>query len=632
MCGISGFCDFTGNSNEQLLKDMNDTMEHRGPDGDGLYFRAQDSYTLGMGHKRLSIIDLSNNGAQPMHFEHLSIVFNGEVYNYREIKKELQDKGYSFTSDSDTEVVLKAFDCWEHQAVHKFIGMFAFAIYNKKHNQLHLYRDRAGVKPLYYYFHQGLLLFASELKAFHQHPRFDKTLDINALSFYLKSGYYHAPETVFTHSKKLQPGHYLSLDLNTKELTTTCYWNVLTYYNAPVNKASEEEILFETEKLLQSAFEYRMVADVPVGVFLSGGYDSSAVAALLQKGRTQKIKTFTIGFHEQGYNEAPFAKQVAEHLGTEHYEYYCTRKEAQDLIPQLPFYYDEPFADSSAIPTMLVSAFARKQVTVALSADGGDELFGGYGKYFGFNNPMHNLIKLPYLLRKGLSPLATLVKHLPGVSNAEIKAESLYEVLSSKQAGRYFIEPRLFGRHSLEDTLLLPHTTHAGAFDDFNLLQPQVDTLNSMLAVDYKTYMVDDILAKVDRATMSVSLEGREPLLDHRLVEYLGAIPGNKKTPDNQQKYLLKKIVHQYLPKEMMDRKKMGFGVPLVHWFKDELGEYFERYLNEVTITADGIFNPARIKAIQHTYKNSTHPATSEVAFTQLWYLLCFQMWKERWM
>lgn len=631
MCGITGFCDFTMRSSKDLLGQMNDTLQHRGPDADGLYYDQTDAYTLGLGHKRLSIIDLSPNGAQPMHFEHLSIVFNGEVYNYREIKKELLEKGYSFTSDSDTEVVLKAFDCWQHEAVHRFIGMFAFAIFNKKTQQLHLYRDRAGVKPLYYSFRNGILLFGSELKALMAHPALDKTLDRNALSFYLKSGYYHAPHTVFEYCKKLEPGHYLTLHIPRQQVSITCYWNVIDFYNRPARHVQEDELLFETEQLMQSAFNYRMVADVPVGVFLSGGYDSSAVAALLQKDRTQKIKTFTIGFHEEGFNEAPFAKQVAQHLGTEHYEYYCTRKEAQDLLPQLPFYYDEPFADSSAIPTMLVSAFARKQVTVALSADGGDELFGGYGKYFGYGNPAHKLLKLPYSIRNLLAPLASVVRLTPGITNAEIKAESLYEVLSAKQAGRYFIEPRLFGRHSLHDTLLQPFETPAGAFNDFNMLAPHVDLLNSMLAVDYKTYMVDDILTKVDRATMSVSLEGREPLLDHRLVEYLANVPGHLKTPGNRPKYILRKIVHQYLPPTLMDRKKMGFGVPLVHWFKDELGAYFDTYLNEQELQADGLFNVTRIRKIREVYRHG-HAQTAEVAFTQLWYLLCFRMWQKKWL
>jgi asparagine synthase (glutamine-hydrolysing) len=631
MCGITGFCDFTIRSSKALLGQMNDTLQHRGPDADGLYFEQTDAYTLGLGHKRLSIIDLSTNGAQPMHAEHLSIVFNGEVYNYREIKKELLDKGYTFISDSDTEVVLKAFDCWQHTAVYRFIGMFAFAIFNKKTQELHLYRDRAGVKPLYYSFHNGVLLFGSELKALMAHPALDKTLDMDALSFYLKSGYYHAPHTVFEYTKKLEPGHYLTLDIQRQQLSTTCYWNVVDFYNCPVRHVQEDELLHDTEQLMQSAFNYRMVADVPVGIFLSGGYDSSAVAALLQKDRTQKIKTFTIGFHEEGFNEAPFAKQVAHHLGTEHYEYYCTRKEAQDLLPQLPFYYDEPFADSSAIPTMLVSAFARKQVAVALSADGGDELFGGYGKYFGYSNPAHKLLKLPFALRRGLAPLASLLRYAPGLANAEIKAESLYEVLNARQAGRYFIEPRLFGRHSLHGTLLQPYETPSGAFNDFSLLAPHVDLLNSMLAVDYKTYMVDDILTKVDRATMSVSLEGREPMLDHRLVEYLATIPGATKTWQNKPKHLLRSIVHQYLPQKLMDRRKMGFGVPLVHWFKDELRDYFEIFLNEEELKADGIFNHYRVRKIRDVY-NKNNNKSAEVAFAQLWHITIFRMWQKQWL
>jgi len=630
MCGITGFCDFTMRSNKELLGQMNNTLQHRGPDADGLYYEQTDAYTLGLGHKRLSIIDLSPNGAQPMHFEHLSIVFNGEVYNYREIKKELLEKGYSFISDSDTEVVLKAFDCWQHEAVHRFIGMFAFAIFNKKTKQLHLYRDRAGVKPLYYRFRNGILLFGSELKALMAHPALDKTLDRNALSFYLKSGYYHAPHTVFEHCKKLEPGHYLTLHIPRQQVSTTCYWNVIDFYNRPARHVQEDELLFETEQLMQSAFNYRMVADVPVGVFLSGGYDSSAVAALLQKDRTQKIKTFTIGFHEEGFNEAPFAKQIAQHLGTEHYEYYCTQKEAHELLPQIPFFYDEPFADSSAIPTMLISAFAREQVTVALSADGGDELFGGYGKYLGYNRSVNHLFKIPFYIRKQLLPVCTFINRIPSLSNKEIKSESLFALLSSRNLARYFIEPRLFGERELSSLLVKQQIIPYGSFENFNDFNNSVDAFNQMLAVDYKTYMVDDILTKVDRATMSVSLEGREPLIDHRLVEFLSVIPSRMKLSRFGAKGILKSIVHNYLPIELMMRKKSGFGIPLHQWLSESIIAYLNEEETRKKIKLLEIFNFEYIDILINNFLKKDNN-TKEYYFTKLYYIYSWLKWHDEW-
>ena len=381
MCGISGFIDFTKKTDRTILEKMNRIMAHRGPDGEGYGIYNSNTATIGLGHRRLSIIDLTEGGSQPQTFKSLHITFNGEIYNYAEIKKTLEDKGHQFNSHSDTEVILHAYAEWGSKALQQFIGMFAFVIYDEAKQKLFACRDRAGVKPFFYYWKDDLFLFGSELKALMQHPSFIKKINLDAAAAYMQLGYVPTPHCIFNNAHKLKPGHFLEVDVNSKSITATQYWNVYDAYNQPVLKIDLPDAIAETEKLLISAFQYRMVSDVPVGVFLSGGYDSTCVTALLQANNTEKIKTFTIGVPDAGLNEAPYAKEIAAHLGTDHTEYYCTEKEAIEIVPQLPFFYDEPFADSSAIPTTLVSKIAREKVTVALSADAGDEIFAGYNRY-----------------------------------------------------------------------------------------------------------------------------------------------------------------------------------------------------------------------------------------------------------
>ncbi|RYG12451.1 MAG: asparagine synthase (glutamine-hydrolyzing), partial [Chitinophagaceae bacterium] len=367
MCGIAGLVDFNRTSSLEILQKCTNTLEHRGPDGNGFEFIDQEHFQLGLGHRRLSIIDLSNAASQPMWYKDLCIIFNGEIYNYAEIRAELESLGHQFLSLSDTEVILHAFEEWQAAMLPKFIGMFTFVIYDRAASTVFCCRDRAGVKPFFYYWKDGLLLFGSELKALVAHPRFDKKINMDALAAYMQFGYVPTPHCIFQETFKLKPGHYIEVNIAQKSFKTTQYWSVYDSYNRPTLDISYNEAVIETEKLLTSAFQYRMVSDVPVGVFLSGGYDSSCVTAILQANNAEKIKTFTIGVPDAGLNEAPYAKQIATHLGTDHTEYYCTQKEALEIIPELPFYYDEPFADSSAIPTTLVSRIAREKVTVALS-------------------------------------------------------------------------------------------------------------------------------------------------------------------------------------------------------------------------------------------------------------------------
>lgn len=629
MCGIAGFCDFKKSADEQLLRRMTDALVHRGPDDHGCEVTTINNTRIGLGQRRLSILDLSMKGHQPMHFDQLSIIFNGEIYNFKSIRKELEQKGYQFNSGSDTEVILKGYHCWGIRVVDKFIGMFAIAILDRNKDEMILIRDRTGVKPLYYYWDNELFLFASELKSFYAHPAFPKEIDNNSLSLFLQYSYIPVPYTIFKHTFKLHPGHYLKLSIKTGDLLDHEYWNAADIYNRPKVHLSDEEVLEKTEELMISSYEYRMVSDVPVGIFLSGGYDSSSVAALLQKNRTDKLKTFTIGFHEADFNEAKEAKAIADYLGTDHYEWYVTAKDAAEILDQLPEIYDEPFADNSTVPTVLVSRLARNQVKVALSADGGDEIFAGYHK---FNQSMAYTSSFPKWVQRGLSKTMGLVDpdHIP-VFNKKYNFSTRYEkmkliwssgdpVEAMKFISQYVTESE--ARHFLNN----PFDKYLTRFDAGAEVNHENDGINRMLAIDYQTFLSDNNLVKVDRATMSVGLEGREPMLDHRLLEWMSSLPSDQKIRNGINKYLLKKIVHKYIPEELMQRPKKPFIAPLTVWFKEALREQMTQYLNEDVLSGQGIFNAKEIVKYRDRYLNGEN-----VNYQKLWHILVFQLWYHRW-
>jgi asparagine synthase (glutamine-hydrolysing) len=636
MCGISGFIDFNRATGRDVLEKMTRTLAHRGPDGEGYAVFEKEKAVVGLGHRRLSIIDLSAGGSQPKTFQQLHITFNGEIYNYESIRNELIDKGHSFDSHSDTEVVLHAYKEWGADALSKFIGMFGFTIYDEAKHELFCVRDRAGVKPFYYYWHNGLFLFASELKAFHQHPSFKKEINVQALHQFLQYGFIMAPNSIFNNTQKLLPGHYLKMNLETGAMQTHKYWDVFDAYNAPRLSITEAEAITQTKELLTSACKYRMVADVPVGVFLSGGYDSTAVTALLQTTQTDKLKTFTIGFNEKEHNEAEYAKEVAGILGTDHTEYYCTVKEAQDIIPDIPLNCDEPFGDSSIIPTTLVSRLARKSVAVALSADAGDEVFAGYNKYTRALQYLNRINTVPSFLRSSAGAILNAVPD--GLLNtafnntaAALKKQRFAGLLQDKETGAAQIMDKVLSQVFTTPQLhkLLASTVEAPfSFHNHNSkLGAQVSQLDKMLAIDYKTYLVDDILVKVDRATMSVSLEGREPLLDHRLVEFAAQLPSTLKIKDGVKKFALKEIVHQYIPAAIMNRPKKGFTVPVFNWLRTDLRFYADEYLNHEALKEHGLFNLSEVDSIKNNFfKGDT---TYDSLF---WYLLMFQMWYKKWM
>ncbi len=633
MCGISGFVDFNKRTGREILEKMNRTMVHRGPDGEGYGIYDNSHATVGLGHRRLSIIDLSEGGSQPQNYQHLHITFNGEIYNYAEIKKTLQEKGHRFHSHSDTEVILHAYAEWGSACLQQFIGMYAFVIYDDQKHEVFACRDRAGVKPFFYYFKNGLLLFASELKAIVQHPEFKKEINIDAAAAFMQLGYVPTPHCIFNDTFKLKPGHFLLVNLAKQQLHTQQYWNVYDAYNKPALKIDLPEAINETEKLLTNAFQYRMVSDVPVGVFLSGGYDSSCVTALLQKNNTEKIKTFTIGVPDAGLNEAPYAKDIAAHLGTDHTEYYCTEKEALEIVPQLPFFYDEPFADSSAIPTSLVSKIAREKVTVALSADAGDEIFAGYNRYDYMMKFGKKIQQIPGFLRKGAAAVMDVVpaSSIP-VLNKKYLFHSRYEKVKTlfknpTEQNILMSLTKQMNESDIADLFKNKIQKLSSAFDSEELTGENYSTLAYMMAIDYQTYLLDDILQKVDRATMSVSLEGREPFLDQRIIEWAAQLPMQYKYNNGDKKFIIKQIVNRYIPHSLMDRPKMGFGIPIASWLQNNLKPFVDEYFDEAFITKQNIFNNDEIQRIKRSFYHGKVERAEKI-----WYLLMFQMWYAKWM
>ena len=632
MCGISGFVDFKKKTDRGILEKMNRMLVHRGPDGEGYGMYENEHSVTGLGHRRLSIIDLTEGGSQPQTFSGLHITYNGEVYNYAEIKSVLEQKGHNFHSHSDTEVILHAYKEWGADAMQHFIGMFAFVIYDENANTLFACRDRAGVKPFFYYWKDGLFLFASELKAVIQHPAFTKEINTDAAAAYMQYGYIPAPHCIFNNTYKLNAGHFLRLNTNDQALHLQQYWNVYDAYNKPTLKIDLPEAIAETEKLLTNAFQYRMVSDVPVGIFLSGGYDSSCVTALLQKNNSEQLKTFTIGFSDSGLNEAPHAKAIAAHLGTDHTEYYCTQKEALEIVPQLPFFYDEPFADSSSIPTTLVSKIAKEKVTVALSADAGDEIFAGYNRYDYLMKYGRQLNKIPPVIRK---TAAAIMGAIPSsaipVLNKNYQFHSRYQKLKAglKNSDEHNILLTLTKQNTDDEinSLFKSSTkTLSSAFDSRELNPEFHSTLSYAMAIDYQTYLADDILQKVDRACMCVSLEGREPFLDHRIIEWAAQLPMDFKYRNGSKKFIIKEIVRKYIPKEMLDRPKMGFAIPVADWLKNELKPFADEYLDEAFIEKQQIFNNKEIQRIRKAFYNG-HSERAE----KIWYILMFQMWYDKW-
>lgn len=620
MCGIAGFCNHPKNWEENIKK-MNERMLHRGPDAGGIW--ANEDASVVFGHRRLSIVDLSANGAQPMHSAsgRYVCVFNGEIYNYKVIRDKLlsEKKVTAFKGTSDTEVLLEAFEAYGvKETIAMCKGMFAIALLDKETGKLTLIRDRIGEKPLYYGFVNGSFVFASDLGSIAALEDFHNEIDTRVLQIYFIHGYIPAPYSVYQDIYKLDAGCMLEIDAPYQKPQISTYWSVreaAKYGQEHPFQGSRQEAADELERLLKASIKDQMVADVPVGAFLSAGIDSSTVVALMQAQSNQKVRSFTIGMDDPKYNEATYAKEIAMHLGTEHTELYITEEDAKAVIPKLSWMFAEPFADSSQIPTYLVSKMTREHVTVSLSGDGGDELFCGYMTYPSIDRIWGKMKNYPYGLRKLCSEL---VLHCPIGKNNQLlqtkayllgakSPEHLYELSNAQEAANLDIA--------------LEKEVHSYKHNEmpYGYLE---DTQNRIMLMDMEVYHPDDILVKVDRTAMAVSLETRVPMLDKDVVEFAWTIPMEYKKKDGEGKLVLKDVLYRYVPKEMMDRPKKGFSIPIMKWLKEpELRAWAEALIDRKTLEQQGVLNPDVVWRIWKDYIENDNWRI------QIWYILMFQSW-----
>ncbi|WP_111709652.1 asparagine synthase (glutamine-hydrolyzing) [Lutibacter citreus] len=640
MCGIVGFLANGTLNYKSILSSMVTEIKHRGPDSKGIWFN--NSCNIGLGHARLSIIDLTENGSQPMHSdsERYTIIFNGEIYNHLAIRKELElNTSISWKGTSDTETLLKAIEIWGlDKTIENCIGMFAFALWDATEENLTLVRDRMGEKPIYYGWVNGNFVFASELKPIQSFPLFNNAINRNALALFLKHCAIPEPYSIYENIFKLEAGFTLTINAKTKKINKSQYWSIEDLANSnnqPSFKGSSKQAVENLEELLLNAISLQMQADVPLGAFLSGGVDSSVVVALMQKQSDKKVNTFSIGFNQKEYNEAEHAKKVANHIGTDHHEAYITSKEVLDIVPLLPKIYTEPFSEASQIPTYLVSKMAKNKVTVSLSGDGGDELFCGYSRYQLASKSWNSSSKIPYFLRQGMFKgitnlpigfLELLVKPLKGKVDKNAKEINFVDkilkaapLLNINNRNEFY--QKGFMTHNLNATdWVLGSEASETLFQKNNL---KLDSFFAeMMAVDLMTYLPNNNLTKVDRAGMSNSLETRVPLLDHRIVEFAMSLPIEYKLRNGIDKWVLREVLYKYVPKQLIERPKMGFGVPLGEWLRGPLKEWCENLLDEKRLKEEGFFNAQIIRS-----KWKEHLSRKRNWEVQLWDVIVFQDW-----
>jgi asparagine synthase (glutamine-hydrolysing) len=619
MCGIAGFVGDSdtradGADRARLLKGMCDVIRHRGPDDEGFFLRPG----VALGMRRLSIIDLAG-GHQPICGEDgtVSIVFNGEIYNFHELRSELEKRGHTFKTNSDTEAIVHAYEEYGTACANHLRGMFAFAIWDEKTRGLYIARDRVGKKPLYYTLARGqTLVFGSEIKSILEHPDVTREINLEALDAYFTLGYVPDPLTIFRGIYKLPPGHYLTFangDLHTRE-----YWD---FNFAPAESRKPEDYMDELRALLDESVRLRLISDVPLGAFLSGGIDSSTVVALMAQHMNQPVKTFSIGFHEDSYNELKYARLTAKKLGTDHHEFFVT-PQICDVINDLVWHFDEPFADPSAIPTYMVSKLARDHVTVALSGDGGDELFAGYTHYVVQEN-RRAFSALPRALRAGV--MRPLSYRLPYGA----WGRNYLHNISLDPIDRYLDSLSYFTQLTKKSLYTSDFQRSLGATDyvtrSFREYASQVKTnepLDQLLYIDGKTYLPGDILTKVDRVSMATSLEVRVPLLDHKLIEFVTKVPAPLKLAGTETKQLLKRVARELIPSEILDRPKQGFGIPLEEWINRQLRDQIREILHEPRTRQRGYVNYDYVDLIlDEHYKNRRDHSFP------LWSLLIFELW-----
>lgn len=658
MCGIAGILDRRGEDLRPVINRMVKALHHRGPDASGIWVDERNGLTLG--HARLSTIDLSSEGSQPMVSTsgRYVMTYNGEVYNFPELRRDLERRGHGFRGHSDTEVMLAAFDEWGvEKSLERFIGMFAFGVWDRAEYRLTLARDRLGKKPLYFGWMEGTFLFGSELKALQAHPDFHGEINRDVLALYLRYGYVPAPYCIYRNLYQLMPGSVLGIsgdhthrgtDFSPFPESEQTPWKPVQYWSArcavergcmQMFRMSEQEAIEELDRVLREAVRMRMVADVPLGAFLSGGVDSSTVVALMQAQSTQRVRTFTIGFHEDEFNEARYAKEVAAHLGTEHTELYVTPQDAMAVIPRLPQLYDEPFADSSQIPTFLVSELTRRHITVSLSGDGGDELFGGYTRYFNYQWIWNRLMTIPTPLRKGLAfgirsvppsqwtaLMRCVTPFLPKRLRMVLPGDKLNKLANLlMMAEPETLYHRLISQWADPTTVVLGSVEPPTSVVDHAQWASVPGLIEQMMYLDTVTYLPDDILVKVDRASMAVSLEVRSPLLDHRVVELAWQFPTSLKFRNGEGKWALRQVLYKYVPRRLVDRPKMGFGVPIGNWLRGPLRAWAESLIGEQRLRDEGFFDPAPIREMW-----TDHLSGQRDWQYALWTVLMFQAWRDQ--
>ena len=641
MCGFSGYATFNGIINKDFLIKMKNTLNHRGPDSSGIW----NNKNVGLTHNRLSILDVSKTGSQPMYSNRYVICFNGEIYNHLELRKKLQtEKNFNdFNGTSDTETILNCFEFFGVRSSLQYMeGMFALVLYDKLKNELILARDKFGEKPLYYGINNKNFYFSSELKALKAHPEFFPEINHDALSQFFKYSYIEAPQSIFKGIKKIMPGSFIKLSLNSdfKEIKESKYWNIDNKVLNSINNqftGSENEAIEELDIKLNKAVKSRMISDVPIGSFLSGGVDSSLITALMQHNSDSKVNTFSIGFNENYYDEAQYAKQISKYLNTNHNELYVDSKDLINLIPDLPNIYDEPFADSSQLPTYLVSKLASSNVKVCLSGDAGDEVFGGYNRYF----QAQRIANTPKILKNSLFKMLSLIPRdkvediyklfkpiLPASFKSSNPINHYDKILSIISLNNEWdIYEKLITTGPSANSFFSKYKNCSNKQDFFNFLPDNSSFAKKMMLTDTKTYLNGDILCKVDRASMSNSLETRVPFLDRELFEFVWSLPDNLKINNGNGKYILKKVLNKYVPNKLIDRPKMGFGVPIEKWLRGPIKDWANDLLSKKNINEDGFFNYEMIKKIwdDHINKKNNNQHI-------LWNILVFQSWKNEWL